>query len=147
MMLVGEDVHRLADGGFPAGRQAFACAIHRNAELVGMLIIGRRRARPPFDEAEKAFLSAVARSLMLGIQAGQIARLRLELRDALRRMERAQRVQAEFLSELSHELRTPLNAIIGFGEMMTADRALGREKEREYLHHIVSAARALLAML
>ncbi len=147
LLLVGEDVRRLTEAGFPASRQVFACAIHRDEDLVGMLVVARRRARPPFEEAEKAFLSAVARSLTLGIQAGQIARLRLKLRDALRRMERAQRVQAEFLSELSHELRTPLNAIIGFGEMMTADRFAGREKEREYLHHIVSAARSLLAML
>ncbi len=147
LTLFGADMRRLTAAGFPASRQAFACAIHRNGDLDGVLIVARHRARPHFDEAEKAFLSAVARSLMLGIQAGQIARLRLELRDALRRMERAQRVQAEFLSELSHELRTPLNAIIGFGEMMTAGRPIDRGKEREYLHHIVGAARSLLAML
>ena len=148
VMLAGKEARRLTEAGFPASRQAFVCAIHRDEDLVGLFIVARRRRRPPFDEAEKAFLSAIARSLTLGIQAGQIARLRLELRDALRRMERAQRVQAEFLSELSHELRTPLNAIIGFGEMLTAaGECTDREKEREYLHHIVSAARSLLAML
>ncbi len=147
LTLLGEDVHRLVEAGFPVSRQIFACAIHRDGALDGVLVVARRRGRPPFDEAEKAFLSAVARSLMLGIQAGQIARLRLELQDALRRMERAQRVQAEFLSELSHELRTPLNAIIGFGELLTAGKPVDREKEREYLHHIVGAARSLLAML
>ncbi|GIX17845.1 MAG: hypothetical protein KatS3mg119_2031 [Rhodothalassiaceae bacterium] len=143
-----EAMARLAEAGLPPARSGYAAGVHLDGKLVAVLIVARRNmGASRFDDGERAFLAAITRSIMLGLQAAQIARLRRDLQEALRRMERAQRVQAEFLSELSHELRTPLNAIIGFGEMLTAEDAPPEEKRREYVHHMVAAARSLLAML
>ncbi len=75
---------------------------------------------------------------------------KLELREALRRAEESDRAKSQFLSVMSHELRTPLNAIIGFAEMITLFRAQNvssAAKEQEYVDHIQSSGKHLLAII
>jgi|GEM_PF-4756868 len=46
----------------------------------------------------------------------------IELKDAIKVAEDANRAKSEFLSGMSHELRTPLNAILGFAQILESDR-------------------------
>lgn len=75
---------------------------------------------------------------------------KLVLREALERAEASDRAKSQFLSVMSHELRTPLNAIIGFAEMITLFRAQNTSsaaKEQEYIDHIQSSGKHLLAII
>lgn len=70
------------------------------------------------------------------------------LRSAKEQAEAANLAKSAFLSSMSHELRTPMNAILGFAQLMQtidADRLSARH--REYIDHILSAGRHLLALI
>ncbi len=57
----------------------------------------------------------------------------------------ANRAKSDFLANMSHEIRTPLNAIIGYCELMFKDELSG--KQREHLHTIREAGKALLELI
>jgi signal transduction histidine kinase len=61
----------------------------------------------------------------------------------------ADALKQKFLANMSHELKTPLNAIIGFSELLFEDyeQASLAAEYKEYLGHIVSSGRHLLALI
>ena len=60
----------------------------------------------------------------------------------------ADQAKLEFLSRTSHELRTPMNSILGFGQLLETDEAQSlSERQQEYVAHILSAGRHLLALI
>ncbi|GEM_PF-1945931 len=71
-----------------------------------------------------------------------------ELRAANTQLQEASRHKSEFLTYMSHELRTPLNAILGFSTILR-DPAFGslREEQAQYLTHIYSSGKHLLAIV
>ena len=69
----------------------------------------------------------------------------VELVDATRIAEEANRAKSEFLANMSHEIRTPLNGIIGMTEL-ALDTPLSAE-QREYLSMVKSSADSLLSIL
>ncbi|WP_298231458.1 ATP-binding protein [uncultured Azohydromonas sp.] len=71
-----------------------------------------------------------------------------EQRRALERRQAQQQAQAQLLSRVSHEMRTPLNAVLGFTQLLRLMPADGSQPQAsEYLGHIESAGRHLLAMV
>lgn len=73
----------------------------------------------------------------------------LELSDALRQAEFADRAKSMFLANMSHELRTPLNAISGFSEIIEQEMfgSLGNPHYVEYAHDIRVSGQHLLAII
>ncbi|NML16809.1 hybrid sensor histidine kinase/response regulator [Azohydromonas caseinilytica] len=72
----------------------------------------------------------------------QQQRAELELRQA------QQQAQAQLLSRVSHEMRTPLNAVLGFTQLLRLQlRDPAGVREDQYLEHIETAGRHLLAMV
>jgi signal transduction histidine kinase/CheY-like chemotaxis protein len=69
----------------------------------------------------------------------------VELVEATRVAEEANRAKSEFLANMSHEIRTPLNGIIGMTEL-ALDTPLTAQ-QREYLSMAKSSADALLGIL
>jgi signal transduction histidine kinase len=71
-----------------------------------------------------------------------------ELMTAMEEAEAASRSKSAFLAHMSHELRTPLNAILGYSEAMSLGIAGGiTPRGREYLGHVQSAGKQLLALV
>ena len=65
-----------------------------------------------------------------------------------RRMQESSRLKSLFLANMSHELRTPLNAIIGFSDLLSRDdHAADPARQQQWLQHIASSGRHLLAMI
>lgn len=72
----------------------------------------------------------------------------LELREAKKVAEQANRAKSQFLANMSHELRTPLNAIIGYSEMLQEEA-----EDRDQVHFVTdlqkirTSAKHLLALI
>jgi signal transduction histidine kinase len=73
----------------------------------------------------------------------------VELNQALQIAKDADRNKTDFLSNASHELRTPLNAIIGFTQLLSLPKVVGKGsvKQGEYTKLILEAANHLLSLV
>jgi PAS domain S-box-containing protein len=70
----------------------------------------------------------------------------LELAQAKKAAEAANRAKSEFLANMSHELRTPLNAILGFTQLMQGDPTLNAE-HKENLDIVIASGEHLLSLI
>ena len=72
----------------------------------------------------------------------------MEMAEALKEAQEANRYKSEFLANMSHELRTPLNAIIGFSEFIAQDFSDGDlAAYREYADDIRKSGLHLLDLV
>ena len=94
--------------------------------------------------AEESQRSSEYRDMAAALEAAML----LE-KEALRRLEVANKANSHFLAGMSHELRTPLNAINGFSEIMENEMfgPVENPKYREYIVDIQRAGQHLLAMV
>ena len=69
----------------------------------------------------------------------------MQIEDARREAELANRSKSEFLANMSHEIRTPLNSITGFIELLMRSRL--DDDQKEYLGIIKSSASNLLEII
>ena len=86
----------------------------REGEVIGALIVRRKRVGPFADDTVELIKSFAAQSAL----AVHNARLFHEIEQKSRQLEAASRHKSEFLANMSHELRTPMNAILGFTELI-----------------------------
>lgn len=71
-----------------------------------------------------------------------------ELQEANVKLERANRLKAEFLASMSHELRTPLNAIIGFAGVLRDEMAGAlNEEQKQFVGDILNSGEQLLNLI
>jgi len=69
----------------------------------------------------------------------------MQIEDARREAELANRSKSEFLANMSHEIRTPLNSITGFIELLMRSRL--DDSQKEYLGIIKNSASNLLEII
>ena len=126
-------------------RSVLAVPMLREGEIVGALVVRRRRARRLL-RGDLGLLQTFASQSALAIaQRSAVPRARAAVRGEL---QVASRHKSEFLASMSHELRTPLNAVIGFSEVLL-ERMFGdlNERQEEYLRDILGSGRHLLELL
>jgi signal transduction histidine kinase/CheY-like chemotaxis protein len=125
------------------------------------LVARRRLALKTTELAEQRGLLGHAqallrtRSLELAVRTDELVEERRTelaqnglLEEQNRELQRANRLQAQFLAMVSHELRTPLNAINGFSELLL-EEVVGplEEAQRSYLHDVLAAGKHLLSLI
>ncbi|MDR5897560.1 response regulator [Halomonas vilamensis] len=97
--------------------------------------------RNSFFEPEEYVVSQVS----FGIDITAQIHADTVMREAREAAESASRMKSEFVANMSHEIRTPMTAIMGLGHLL--EHTEMSPSQRDYVHKISIAARALLAVL
>ncbi|NYS60024.1 response regulator [Vreelandella salicampi] len=97
--------------------------------------------RNSFFEPEEYAVSRVS----FGIDITAQIHADTAMREAREAAEAASRMKSEFVANMSHEIRTPMTAIMGLGHLL--EHTEMSPAQRDYVHKISIAARALLAIL
>jgi PAS domain S-box-containing protein len=105
----------------------------RDAQVIGAVLV--------FRDVTGEY--AVQKALRESTQALQDKNVELE--NATRVAEKANRAKSEFLSSMSHELRSPLNAILGFAQLL--DKGSPSPKEKSSIDQILKAGWYLLKLI
>jgi len=72
----------------------------------------------------------------------------LELQNAKKEADKANRAKSDFLASMSHELRTPLNAVLGFAQMLQYDPTSPlTPSQEENIGHIIEGGQHLLELV
>ena len=152
-MRLDEIVHLQAmrgDFGAAAAADADAAVAHRMAQLRTDATLRIERATQ-----DGRFLR-IRRNpkpdggiVMLYSDVTEQRRAEIEMSEARRQAELANRCKSEFLANMSHELRTPLNAIIGFSDVLQHERfgPLGNPKYAGYAADINISGMHLLDLI
>jgi signal transduction histidine kinase len=111
--------------------------------ILGVLIVARDRAAPPFGPREVHRLRVIADHAALALWKAEL----------LEQAQAADRAKSRFLATVSHELRTPLTALAGYEELL-ADQVIGPlsdnqidvlERMRAVTHHLAVVIEEVLA--
>jgi len=70
----------------------------------------------------------------------------LELLEAKKKIEEADKLKSVFLANMSHEIRTPMNAIIGFSELLDKE-GFPDERKKEFIQIIINNGKSLISLI
>lgn len=97
------------------------------------------------EDAEEARKEAEAKTEKINRHAAEMEFKNLQLEDARKEAEDADRTRSQFLSNMSHEIRTPMNVILGFSDLLAG--TVSEKKQKEYLDAIRNAGNNLLHLI
>jgi signal transduction histidine kinase len=131
-------------------------------ELIGILLVGKKRGREPFTGVHDRFLADMAAVAALALDDAlaydeiaalnrdlerRVAERTAELHAANDELRRATSFKSEFIRSVTHELRTPLNAILGFSTLVRERERTLAPQSLDELAKIQRGAQALLVLI
>ncbi len=140
LFLAGEPSHvREALRDVPLLLRRYRCLINGSEEIfeTKYVKVGKKNSRPNI--------------IVIGIanrekENREEQNRQIELKEANKRAEAANRAKSTFLFNVSHDIRTPMNAIIGYTNMVE-ENIEDKEKRLEYLSKVKVASRQLLGLV
>jgi len=130
--------HREADASLLEACQfVLVCPVVRaNAQLRGMLLLGRKKAGTVFTSEDVDLLGNLAMQGGAEMERILLQRAVMEKSDEASRLQRLNVMKSDFVSYVSHELRTPLTSIKMFAELLTGRLPRGDRRARDYVRII-----------
>ncbi|MBE0653131.1 MAG: PAS domain S-box protein, partial [Bacteroidales bacterium] len=125
--------HKLGVNGF------HGMTLMRGGKLFGSILILSREEKL----RDKHFIETFIYQASIALHRKQ---LELELVEAKKIAEEADRLKTSFLANMSHEIRTPMNGILGLTEMLARYKVEG-DKYKEYLAMISANGKMLLNLV
>ncbi len=122
--------------------------IRKRGLLIGVICCEHVGSTRNWCADEKNFVSGLADLVSLNIESSERKIVEVELAEAKKEADFANRAKSEFLSSMSHELRTPMNAISGFAQllMMEATNKLD-DVQKSNVKEIIYASNHLLELI
>lgn len=132
--------------GTPEEHESMLCApLISQIETLGVMVVSRIGARPPFETIDFEFFTALAAQAVIAIENARLYDLErqraAELSRSLAQQQELDQFKNTFIQNVSHELRTPLAIIRGYAELLVAGD-LGQLSEQQYESVEVMARRA-----
>ncbi len=139
--------------GTPEEHEALLCApLISQGETLGVMVVARIGARPPFELIDFEFFTALAAQAAIAIENARLydseRQRAVELSRALAQQQELDQLKNTFIQNVSHELRTPLAIIRGYAELLVAgDLGTLSEQQLESVEIMARRARMLSKML
>jgi signal transduction histidine kinase len=118
--------------------------ITRGPRILGLLMVGDRAGRVPFNDEDLNLLLAIAGQATVAVEN---LRLHDEIKRANTLLQEYDRLKSEFVGIVAHDFRRPLMAIRGFAELVLEEPDLTVETRQEFMRTVISETEhlALLA--
>ena len=122
--------------------------IRRQGHLIGVICCEHVGGKRTWRSDEQGFVSGLADLVSLNLESSERRTVEVELAEAKKEADFANKAKSEFLSSMSHELRTPMNAISGFAQllMMEATNKLD-DVQKSNVKEIIYASNHLLELI
>lgn len=131
-------------------RAYIIAAIFQGEVLWGLLGIYQNAAPRQWQNEEINTAVQVSHQMAIAVQQSelltQVKQTSLELNQAMKAVQAANRAKTEFLANMSHELRTPLNVILGATQVMSRDASLS-PIQQDNLQTILRNGEHLLSLI
>ena len=122
-----------------------AVPIIHGGEVEGVLALEHVGGPFKWTAEHRLFAIAIASFASLAFERQERTRVEVELREAYKSVEAANKAKSLFLANMSHEIRTPMNGVFGMTDLLM--RTELTERQTKFVNVISGSAKRLLTII